>query len=63
MGISSFLSSLRRTSVLTQRAVIDLAKTVKDAVQKQSMLAWQFNTIGVSDAITMGGQGLSYFLE
>ena len=63
MGISSFLLSLWRTSVLIQRAVIDLAKTVKDAVQKQNMLAWQFNTIGVSDAITMGGQGLFYFLE
>lgn len=21
------------------------------------MLAWQFNTVGVSDAITMGGEG------
>jgi len=26
-------------------------------VQKQGMLAWQYNTIGVSDAITMGGEG------
>lgn len=23
------------------------------------MLAWQYNTIGVSDAITMGGEGWS----
>jgi dihydroxy-acid dehydratase len=37
--------------------VLDLAKTVKDAVQKQGMLGWQYNTIGVSDAITMGGEG------
>jgi dihydroxy-acid dehydratase len=37
--------------------VLDLAKTVKDAVQKQGMLGWQFNTVGVSDAITMGGEG------
>lgn len=36
---------------------MDLGKTVKDAVKKQGMLAWQYNTIGVSDAITMGGEG------
>ncbi|KAK0609753.1 dihydroxy-acid/6-phosphogluconate dehydratase [Bombardia bombarda] len=27
------------------------------------MLAWQFNTIGVSDAITMGGEGMRYSLQ
>jgi dihydroxy-acid dehydratase len=37
--------------------VLDLAKIVKDSVQKQGMLGWQYNTIGVSDAITMGGEG------
>ena len=37
----------------------DLGKVVKQAVIKQDMLAWQFNTIGVSDAITMGGPGES----
>jgi len=30
---------------------------VKDAVKNKGMLPWQFNTIGVSDAITMGGEG------
>lgn len=40
-------------------SVLDLGKTVKDAIQKQGMLAWQYNTIGVSDAITMGGEGRS----
>lgn len=34
---------------------------MKDAVQKQGMLAWQYNTIGVSDAITMGGEGETQF--
>ena len=42
---------------------MDLGKTVKDAVLKQNMLAGQFNTIGVSEAITMGGQGLSPFWD
>jgi dihydroxy-acid dehydratase len=44
-------------TLLIASLVLALAKTVKDAVQKQGMLAWQFNTIGVSDAITMGGEG------
>jgi dihydroxy-acid dehydratase len=37
--------------------VLDLAKIVKTAVQSKGMLPWQYNTIGVSDAITMGGEG------
>ncbi|KAG4441251.1 hypothetical protein IFR05_003242 [Cadophora sp. M221] len=40
----------------------DLGKLVKDAVQKQGMLGWQFNTI-VSDAITMGGEGMRFSLQ
>ncbi|KAL2075691.1 hypothetical protein VTL71DRAFT_634 [Oculimacula yallundae] len=41
----------------------DLGKLVKDAVQQQGMLGWQFNTIGVSDAITMGGEGMRFSLQ
>ncbi len=44
--------------MLTLFKVHDLGKVVKDAVQKQGMLAWQFNTVGVSDGITMGGEGI-----
>ncbi|KAI6710506.1 hypothetical protein JHW43_006947 [Diplocarpon mali] len=36
---------------------------VKEAVQKQGMLGWQFNTVGVSDAITMGGEGMRFSLQ
>ncbi|KAF2093707.1 dihydroxy-acid dehydratase [Rhizodiscina lignyota] len=43
--------------------LLDLGKLVKDAVQKQGMLAWQFNTVGVSDAITMGGEGMRFSLQ
>ncbi|MCJ1271685.1 hypothetical protein MMC22_011590 [Lobaria immixta] len=43
--------------------LLDLAKIVKESVQKQSMLAWQYNTIGVSDAITMGGEGMRFSLQ
>jgi len=38
--------------------VLDFGKIVKNAVEKQGMLGWQFNTIGVSDGITMGGEGM-----
>lgn len=41
---------------------MDLGKTVKTAVEKRGMLAWQFNTIGVSDAITMGSEGTVHVL-
>ncbi|KAF2404087.1 putative mitochondrial dihydroxy acid dehydratase [Trichodelitschia bisporula] len=43
--------------------LLDLAKTVKDSVRKQGMLGWQYNTIGVSDAITMGGPGMRFSLQ
>lgn len=38
--------------------VLDFGKIVKRAVEKQKMLGWQYNAVGVSDAITMGGEGL-----
>lgn len=37
---------------------MDMGKIVKRSVEKQGMLAWQFNTIGVSDGITMGSEGM-----
>lgn len=43
--------------------LLDLAKEVKKAVQSRDMLAWQYNTVGVSDAITMGNQGMRFSLQ
>jgi dihydroxy-acid dehydratase len=43
--------------------LLDLAKEVKKAVQARDMLAWQYNTVGVSDAITMGNQGMRFSLQ
>jgi dihydroxy-acid dehydratase len=43
--------------------LLDLAKEVKKSVLKQGMLGWQYNTIGVSDAITMGGEGMRFSLQ
>lgn len=37
--------------------MLDLGNIVKKSVEQQNMLAWQYNTIGVSDGITMGGEG------
>ena len=39
--------------------VLDLGKEIKKHVLKDDMLAWQYNTIGVSDGITMGGEGIA----
>lgn len=43
--------------------LLDLGKEVKKAIQANEMLAWQYNTIGVSDAITMGGDGMRFSLQ
>jgi dihydroxy-acid dehydratase len=43
--------------------LMDLANTVKEAVVKQDMIGWQFNTVGVSDAITMGSDGMRFSLQ
>lgn len=37
--------------------LLELGKTVKKAIENQGMLGWQYNTIGVSDSITMGSEG------
>ena len=38
--------------------MLDLGKEIKKHVLNDNMLAWQYNTIGVSDGITMGGEGM-----
>lgn len=43
--------------------VLDLAKLVKEAAKKNGMLAWQYNTVGVSDGITMGNDGKHIVLD
>lgn len=40
-----------------------MGRAVKSAVEKQGMLGWQYNTVGVSDAITMGGEGMRFSLQ
>ncbi|EAU36372.1 dihydroxy-acid dehydratase [Aspergillus terreus NIH2624] len=43
--------------------LLDLGKTVKKSVDAQGMIGWQYNTIGVSDAITMGSEGMRFSLQ
>lgn len=43
--------------------LLDFGKTVKEGVEKEGMIGWQFNTSGVSDAITMGNQGMRFSLQ
>ena len=41
----------------------DLATKVKEGVIKSGMVGMRFNTIGVSDGISMGTEGMSYSLQ
>ncbi|KHO01226.1 dihydroxy-acid dehydratase [Metarhizium album ARSEF 1941] len=43
--------------------LLEFGKIVKNAVEREGMLGWQFNTVGVSDAITMGGDGMRFSLQ
>ena len=40
-----------------------LAEKVKEGVQESGMVGMRFNTIGVSDGISMGTEGMSYSLQ
>ncbi|CAK7205358.1 hypothetical protein SEUCBS139899_008128 [Sporothrix eucalyptigena] len=42
--------------------LLELGQIVKRGVERQGMLAWQYNTVGVSDGITMGGEGMRFSL-
>jgi dihydroxy-acid dehydratase len=41
----------------------DLAQRVRDGVQAAGLVGMRFNTIGVSDGISMGTEGMSYSLQ
>ena len=43
--------------------LMDLAAEVKAGVQDAGMVAYRFNTIGVSDGISMGTDGMSFSLQ
>ena len=43
--------------------LLDLAAKVKEGVEKAGLVGMRFNTIGVSDGISMGTDGMSYSLQ
>ena len=43
--------------------LLDLAGKVKEGVQAAGLVGFRFNTIGVSDGISMGTDGMSYSLQ
>lgn len=43
--------------------LLDLGKEVKKAVEKQDMMGWIYNTIGVSDGISMGSDRMRFSLQ
>ncbi|QGJ69988.1 Dihydroxy-acid dehydratase [Planctomycetales bacterium 10988] len=43
--------------------LLDLAEKVKEGVEKAGLVGMRFNTIGVSDGISMGTEGMSYSLQ
>ncbi len=43
--------------------LLDLAAKVKEGVEAEDMIGMRFNTIGVSDAISMGTEGMSFSLQ
>ena len=40
--------------------LLDLAQYVKEGVLSAGLVGFRFNTVGVSDAISMGTDGMSY---
>lgn len=43
--------------------LLDLAQSVKEGVQASDLVGMRFNTIGVSDGISMGTDGMSFSLQ
>ena len=43
--------------------LLDLAQQVKTGVAQSGMIGMRFNTVGVSDGISMGTDGMSYSLQ
>jgi len=43
--------------------LLDLAQKVKEGVRAEGMVGYRFNTVGVSDGISMGTKGMSFSLQ
>lgn len=43
--------------------LLKLSEAVKEGVREAGMVGFRFNTVGVSDAISMGTRGMCYSLQ
>ncbi|KAK0385945.1 hypothetical protein NLU13_7120 [Sarocladium strictum] len=43
--------------------LLEFGNIIKKSVEKQGMIGWQYSPIGVSDAITMGSEGMRFSLQ
>ena len=43
--------------------LLDLANIIKESVSNSGLIGFRFNTIGVSDGISMGTSGMSFSLQ
>ena len=43
--------------------LLNLAKKVKEGVAASDLIGFRFNTVGVSDGMSMGTEGMSYSLQ
>ncbi|KAF2875253.1 dihydroxy-acid dehydratase [Massariosphaeria phaeospora] len=57
------ISSVWYTGNPCNMHLLDLNHKVKEGVQRAGLLGMQFNTIGVSDGISMGTKGMRYSLQ
>ncbi|RFU33554.1 hypothetical protein B7463_g2788, partial [Scytalidium lignicola] len=57
------ISSVWYTGNPCNRHLLDLNHRVREGVEKAGLVGYQFNTIGVSDGISMGTKGMRYSLQ
>ena len=57
------ISSVWFTGNPCNKHLLDLNHRVKEGVEKAGLIGYQFNTVGVSDAISMGTKGMRYSLQ
>ena len=57
------ISSVWYTGNPCNMHLMDLNNKVKEGVEKSGLIGYQFNTVGVSDGISMGTKGMRYSLQ
>ena len=57
------ISSVWYTGNPCNMHLLDLSNRVKEGVESSGLIGYQFNTVGVSDGISMGTKGMRYSLQ